>query len=203
MALALGASLLGVGCCAESLPEPETALRTWAAQLETEAPPAMELASKAALSRFGRMGVEARLTSERSELVALLRESTAVGATVTLRVHWRLKDGRTLSFSRAGAGSWTLEAPPGLRGAPTTVEDFAREWGALMVQSDFSALTGLLVDKQRDQLEAMRSALAEELKEFSACEVKEQGDTAVISTPRGYVLRLRRQGGVWRLEELQ
>jgi len=151
---------------------------------------------------LGEAGVARRLSEDRAELTRLAQSLSGPNSEVRVRERWQLAGGTAVTFERQGS-QWVLLDVPGAIVAATDVAEFARQLGAALGAADSLALLGLLSDSRGQRLEKVRDALARELSEPEGCEVEVRGDHAVIATPSGYVLRLSRVRGSWRLEEVE
>ncbi|MEM1417501.1 MAG: hypothetical protein AAGH15_21570, partial [Myxococcota bacterium] len=108
-----------------------------------------------------------------------------------------------VALLRNERGLWALVG--GVLDAPAqaTPLDAVRALRHALQRRSLRALLPLLSRSLRAELEAELDQLAAALEDELALEVQLEGDTARVRTPSGRLIRLRREGGQWRVDDVE
>lgn len=208
---ALTALLLGVpslvasttACARSELPDPRVAARTYAeAAARGDAEALHGMLTTEAQRSFGREGTRRLLGDARAELGAqgraLLNPGTRVEATATVP----LEDGTQVELTLGPSGFRVASADTLPSGARTPVEALEDLKKALARRS-YPALLRILSPKARTAVENDLRSLESGLSDPSSLDVKVTGDRAEVEVPGGHAVTLERQGGTWRVDDLE
>ncbi len=159
-----------------------------------------EMLSEEAQRTYGRKGAAELAQDSKKEIAdnaaAVATDNSTVRAVAMLRfadgeiAELELSDGR---FRVSAAG--TLPT-----GARTPTEALAELRRALARRS-YSGLMRVLSEETKSALENDMSSLVDGLEQPETLDVKVTGDRAVVTIPGGHAVRLKREAGVWHVED--
>lgn len=203
------ASLLGgllawfpcASCMRSNLPDPRDAARTYAAAAERgDADALYAMLSTSARREYSQADVRRLVAAERGELAdqgrALMAPEQRVEATARLRfadgeeAALDLRDGR---YGVAAAG-----ALPGGGRTPTEALDQLRR---VLARRSYAGLMRVLSPATRAAVESDMRSMVDGLNAPAALPVQVTGDAAVVLVPGGHQVKLKREAGIWRVED--
>jgi hypothetical protein len=200
----LGLGLLAgliVGCAAPRMPDPVVVARQYAeAARAGDSERIYALLSRQAQRDFGRQGTRTRVEESKRELAwqgaALLAPRPHVEALAEIR----FDDGES-ALLELEAGVFRLSSlgtiPSQARSPAQALGDFRRA----LARRSYPALLGVLSLETRSALEGDLRSLVEGLENPETLDVKVSGDNAVVVVPGGHQVKLRREAGVWRIQD--
>jgi hypothetical protein len=199
--LALAGLLLG--CASDSLPDPRDAARAYAeAATLGDAARIHGLLSRNAQRRFGREGTRRLVADARSELAhdgnALLAPGTRVEGEATVL----LADGGEAALSLEG-DRFRIDAAATLPNAARTPAQALDGLRRALEHRSYAALLRVLSADTRGAVEGDVRSLVTALADPSSLDVRVSGDRAEVEVPGGHAVSLRREGGVWRVEDVR
>jgi len=214
-AAALAASLCALGCGAPALTPPDAAVRAYAEATARGDSAALH----AMLSEEARRGLtleelRARVGDAKAELaehgaLALRtieldasRADAAVSPPLEIRADALLDGGARASLTLEDGGFAIDDGDLLPTRARSPVAVLARLRAAL-ARRDYAALVRLLSPTSARALEESLGSLVEGLDQPDALLIDERGDGAVVRVPGGHVVRLRREGGAWFVDDLR
>ncbi len=190
-----------VACAPARVPDPAEAARAYASAAErgdTEALYAMMTsASQQARSKGD---LVAMLSDERTELAeqgkALSGPDVRVEATAVLR----FRDGEEAALDLRG-GAYGVSEAGALPGGSRTPEGALDQLRRVLARRSYAGLMRVLSQPTRATVETDLRTLVDGLGAPETLPVQLAGDTAVIQVPGGHQVKLRREGGIWRVED--
>lgn len=144
--------------------------------------------------------VRRRVADERAELADVGRTLSASGVAVKARATVRWADGETAAVELVRGGFRIAAADALPSGAKTPTEAL----GALrrvLARRSYAGLIRLLSPAMRTALEGDLRALVDGLERPEGLEVHVAGDAATVQVPGGHEVKLRREAGVWHVED--
>jgi hypothetical protein len=151
---------------------------------------------------LGPEGTRRLVTDARSELGAqgraLLRPGARVEATATLP----LRDGTSVELALGPAGFRIASADTLPSGARTPVEAL-EDLRTALARRSYPALLRVLSSKARTAVEKDLRSLESGLADPKTLDVKVTGDRAEVEIPGGHAVTLEREGGTWRVDDIQ
>jgi hypothetical protein len=151
---------------------------------------------------FGRDGTKRVVADARAEIGAqgraLLRPGSRVDATATIP----LSDGTSVELVFGPGGFRVASADTLPSGARTPVEALEGLKKALARRS-YPALLRVLSSKARTAVEMDMRSLEAGLADPKTLDVKVTGDRAEVEIPGGHAVTLERDGGTWRVDDVQ
>ncbi len=192
-----------LGCAQPGLPDPSaTAAELERAVAAGDEGALTELMSEGARVELGEGAARRLLREQRRELGELGARFGAQGAEPRVTVSVALEEGReaTLSFEQ---GRYRIDAAGVLPSSAGTVPAALAELRAALEQRSFAALYGLLSVEARRALERELTSLVEALASPQALDVRVEGDDATVQLGGGHWVKLRREGGAWRVSDFE
>jgi hypothetical protein len=198
-ALALAAALSA--CAASSVPDPKAAAQAYAgaaARGDTgELYAMLSTTSKAPRSKEDTMKM---LVDERGELAAQGKELGGPDVRVEATARLRYADGEEAALELR-AGRYWVTSSGALPGGGRTPEEALDELRRVLARRSYAGLMRMLSPATRAAVENDLRSLVEGLSEPDTLPVKVNGETATVGVPGGHQVKLRRDGGVWRVED--
>lgn len=201
-ALYLAPALLAAACGSSSIPPPEDALRAYAdAAARGDADAIYEMLSEKSRRSLSREEVRRMVAEERTELAdqAKAVSSPEVLAKVKTRARVRYADGEdaTLTFEDGMFRVAAVDAlPAGARSPEQALEQLRR----VLARRSYAGLMRVLSPATRSAIESDLRSLVEGLEHPEGLEIQVAGDSATVQIPGGHEVKLRREAGVWRVD---
>jgi hypothetical protein len=201
-ALALLALVLP-GCGRPEVPDARDAARAYAEALRRGDHRAVfGMLTSESQRALGEKGTERLLADTKVELgrqaSSLLEPNTRVEAVAT----YRLEDGESAvllhgdeGFRVGAAGTF----PSAARTPAQALEGLRRA----LARRSYPALVRVLSSETQSALETEVRSLVEGLENAETLEVKVEGDIATVEVPGGHRIRLKRESGVWRVDDVE
>jgi hypothetical protein len=198
---ALAALPLLLGCAPRQVPDPHAAAAAYAsaaargdgaaiyAMLST---PSREARSEAQVTQM--VGEEREELSEQAR--ALQGSDVRVEATARLRY----ADGEEAALELRD-GRYRVTAAGALPGGAKTPEEALDQLRRVLARRSYAGLMRVLSPATRASIEADLRALVDGLDRPGTLPVEVTGDTAVVKVPGGHQVKLRRESGVWRVDD--
>ena len=199
--LALLAAVAGVGCAARPLPDPRAATRAYA-EAAARGDGAALYAMMSSDSRKARSEAEVKaiVAGEKPELAEQGQALVAPDVRVAATARVRYPDGEEAALELAQGRYW-VTAAGALPGGGRTPEEALEQLRRVLARRSYDGLLRVLSAETRAAVEKDVRALVEGLGEPAELPVKVDGDAATVGVPGGHQVRLRRQEGVWRVED--
>lgn len=191
-----------LGCASTRPPSPEAAARDFAeAAQRGDAEAIYELLTSEAQREHGREGTEARVEESRRELGAMGASLADGELTVQTRAVVRFADGERAELA-VEHGEYRIELADALPSRASTPEAALAAFRAALARRSYAAVFRLLSAETRAAIERDLDAVVEGLEAPETLEVQVDGDRATVALPGGFRVGLRREDGVWRVEDL-
>jgi hypothetical protein len=195
------ASVVGPACAVPT-PDPRAAADAYALAAQRGDGPALYAMMTAASRRDrGPVEVAAIVGDERAELAeqgaALTGPNTRVQATARLR----FADGEEAALDMRG-GRYGVTAAGALPGGGRTPEEALQQLRRVLARRSYSGLMRVLSPSARASMEDRMRSLVDGLDDPGALPVQVTGEAAVVAVPGGHQVKLKRDGGVWRVDDL-
>jgi hypothetical protein len=192
-----------VGCGRPALPDPRKAAMTYAdAAVRGDSARIYALLSREARRTIGRDGTRALVRDARRELEVQGRALRAPRATVEAQAEVLLSDGSEVELSLED-GEFRIDAAATLPSAARTPAQALDGLRRALVRRSYPALLRVLSVEARGAMERDLRALVEGLEDPASLDVKVNGDRAEIELPGGHSVSLKREQGVWRVEDVK
>jgi hypothetical protein len=190
-------------CGRPELPDPRVAASAYAeAAARGDADALHRMLTSDAKRTYGREGTKRVVADARAEIGAqgraLKRPGSRVDATATVP----LSDGTSVELVFGPGGFRVASADTLPSGARTPVEALEGLKKALARRS-YPALLRVLSSKARTAVEMDLRSLEAGLADPKTLDVKVTGDRAEVEIPGGHAVTLERDGGTWRVDDVQ
>jgi hypothetical protein len=193
--------LVAAGCARPALPDPKDAAREYARAAERGDSEAIHgmLAARSQQS-FGREGTKRLVADSRAELQRQGKALNTSGATLETTARVRFADGEQAELVLEG-GHFRIASAAALPSGARTPAQALGELRAALARRSYAGLMRALTSEARSALENDVSSLVEGLGQPETLDVKISGDRAEVSVPGGHTVKLKREAGVWRIED--
>ncbi len=190
-----------VGCLGGRAPDPRDAARAYAqAASRGDAKALYALLSTTSQRAHGPEEVARVVADERAELAeqaaALEQPNPRVEGTARLRY----ADGEEAALDLRD-GRYGVTAAGALPGGGRTPEEALEQLRRVLARRSYAGLMRVLSPETRAAVENDVRTFVEGLNEPAALPVQLSGDVAVVAVPGGHQVRLKREGGIWHVED--
>ncbi len=190
------------GCAAGRVPDPKPALDAYeAAARAGDADALYGLMTTRSQERLGREGTRRAVSDAKDELRDLAAGAAAKDASRKTEAKIAFDDGDTVTLSLEG-GRFTVTRVDGLPPAAASPRQALAALRRALLRAELEPLAGVLTRETREAARRDLSGLLRDLAVPSQLDVRVEGDRALVVTPSGHSVRLRRAQGVWSVEEL-
>lgn len=192
---------LASGCAEARLPDPKLAAVQYAeAARAGDSERIYALLSREAQRDYGRQGTRRLVEQAKAELsrqgAALLSPASHVQASAEIR----FEDGESALFELED-GAFHVSSLGTVPSRPRSPSEALGDFRRALARRSYSALLGVLSTETRQALEGDLKSLVEGLENPDTLDVKVSGDNAVVEVPGGHQVKLRREAGVWRVQD--
>jgi hypothetical protein len=194
-------SFLVAGCAASSVPDPRDAARVYArAATRGDTDALYRMMTMASRHLQTESALQTIVASERADLAeqgqALAAPDVRVDATA--RLHYA--DGEEAALELRDGRYW-VTAAGALPGGGRTPEEALEQLRRVLARRSYDGLMRILSPSTRSAVENDVRGLVDGLGEPGQLPVKVSGDVAVVGVPGGHQVKLKREEGVWRVED--
>jgi hypothetical protein len=204
-ALAWAALVVGAAatpaCAPSRVPDPADAARAYASAVARgDTAMVYGMLTRASREQRSKGELEAMLADERAELAeqgkALSGPDVRVDATAILR----FADGEQAALELED-GRYAVSVAGALPGGARTPEGALDQLRRVLARRSYAGLMRVLSATTRAAIESDLRTLVDGLTSPETLPVKVGGDTAVVEVPGGHQVKLRREGGIWRVDD--
>ena len=194
----LGTAFLG---CSPALPAPDATLRAYAAAAERGDAGALSgLLTQESKQSLGRSGLERALTDGKVELAEQARAVKKGDWTLKATARVRYADGEDATLVLED-GAFRVASAEALPTAARTPVDALTAFRRVLSRRSYAGLLRVLSRETRAAMERDLSAIVDGLERPDALDVRVKGDEAQVELAGGHLVKLRREGGIWRIED--
>ena len=190
-----------VGCATTSVPDPKEAANAYAtAATNGDADAIYAMMTSAGKRMRTRDEVRRLVATERAELTDQARAISAKDARAEATARLRFDDGEETALDLKDGHFWitTAGAVPGGARTPEEALDQLRR---VVARRSYAGLMRVLSPATRAAIEQDLRSLVTGLEHPDTLPVQLSGDSANITVPGGHHVRLKRDGGVWRVDD--
>jgi hypothetical protein len=202
--LAVGVAALHAllfGCAPPAVPDPRVAASAYAAAAARGDSDAIySMMTSRAQKALSRSDVKKLVEAERAELAEEARALLSKDAHVTARARLRFADGEEVALDFSG-GRFRIASAGTLPGGAATPEEALDELRRVIARRSYAGLVRLLSPATRAALEQDLRGLVTGLEHPDTLRVDLHGEDATVDVPGGHKVRMKREGGVWRVED--
>jgi hypothetical protein len=201
--LLAGATLAGsgAGCGRSAMPDPRDAAARYARAVERgDAAAVHALLTSGARQRYGEAETARLLRDARAELVARAKAVADASAVVNASAELRFTDGEAVHLALED-GEFRVDAAGTLPAAARTPAEALEQLRRALARRSYAALVRVLSADTQSALEGELRSLVKGLHDPETLNIRVDGERAEVEVPGGHVVRLRREAGVWRVED--
>ncbi len=193
-----------VGACGGgAMPDPRDAARAYArAARAGDAAALHAMMTSEAQRAYGPEGVKKVVSEARTELASRGQALATGPLRAESRAQLTYEDGEAAVLDLDSGRFFVSSAGTLPAGAATPSQALAELRRALASRS-YPALVRVLAKGSATDLEETFSSLVEALEQPETLDVPVTGDRAVVELPEGHTVTLRREDGVWRVEDFR
>jgi hypothetical protein len=196
-------ALLGpaLGCASTGVPDPTAAAQTYAAAaIRGDADGLYAMMTRASREARTKADAKAMIDGERDELAEQGRDLQRPDARVEATARLRYGDGEEASLDLRG-GRYRVTAAGTLPGGARTPEQALDQLRRVLARRSYPGLMRVLSGATRAAVENDLRALVDGLTQPDTLPVQVDGDGAVVAVPGGHQVKLKRDAGVWRVDD--
>jgi hypothetical protein len=189
------------GCTAGKVPDPHDAARAYAdAAMRGDAARLYAMMSTPSKEARSRAAVEQMIAEEHEELAEQGKELARADVRVEATARLRYADGEEAALELRDGRYW-VTAAGALPGGARTPEEALEQLRRVLARRSYAGLMRVLSPATRASIEHDLRTLVDGLGEPGTLPVQSSGDSAVVKVPGGHQVKLKREAGVWRVED--
>ena len=200
LALTTAAALLASACASSTLPDPREAASAYAAAAQAgNADAIYAMMTTRSQKERSRDEVRKVVEGEKSELAEQGKAVGAGDARVEATARLRFDDGEEAALELKEGRYW-VTASGAVPGGGRTPEEALDQLRRVVARRNYAGLMRVLSPATRAMIEQDLRTLTTGLDKPDTLQVKVTGDAALVTVPGGHVVRLKREGGIWRVD---
>jgi len=189
------------GCSGANVPDPKRAVAEYAeAARRGDAEALYGMLSEQGKKRYTSEEVRAMVAEEKAELADQAKQLSSAGVRFKTEATVKYGDGEHAALS-VEAGEYRLSAADALPAEAKSPAQALEQLRRVLARRSYAGLIRVLSPRTRAAMEEDLRSLVEGLEEPEGLDVDITGDSAVVSVPGGHLVRLRREGGIWHVED--
>jgi hypothetical protein len=201
----VGAALVMVGaaggCAPRSVPDPRAAMHAYAAAASRGDSEAIYgLLSSSSRRAFSRQQIRAIVADERAELSEHARDLEHGEVRIEASARLRFADGEEAALDLRN-GRYGVTSAGTLPGGGRTPQETLDQLRRALARRSYAGLIRVLSTATRAAMERDVRDLVEGLSEPSELLVPVTGDEARVPVPGGHMVTLKREAGIWRVQD--
>jgi hypothetical protein len=192
---------LASACVGSGVPDPKAAADAYARAAERgDADAIYGMMTASAQRERSRDEVRTIVKDERAELAEEARALSAKDGRVEATARLRFADGEEAALDLAD-GRFAVTSAGALPGGARTPEEALDQLRRVLARRSYAGLMRVLSPATRASIEQDLRALVTGLDHPETLPVTLAGDAATIAVPGGHHVRLKRESGVWRVDD--
>ncbi|MBS2014414.1 MAG: hypothetical protein JST00_16115 [Deltaproteobacteria bacterium] len=191
----------GAACTGSSVPDPRSAADEYAAAAaKGDADAIYGMMTSAAQKSRSRDDVRRLVAEQRGELADQAKQVTAKDARVEATARLRYDDGEEAQLELRDGRFW-ITASGALPGGSRTPEQALDQLRRVLARRSYAGLMRVLTPQTRAAIEQDLRSLVNGLERPETLHVQVTGDVATVNVAGGHTVKLKRDGGVWRVDD--
>ncbi len=192
---------MGVGCARPVIPDPKAAVREYAAAAARgDADAIYAMLTEEAQRTYGRSGTRELVKTSRKEIADNARALASGRTTVHAEATVRYADGEEADLV-VEDGQFRVGSAEALPAGARTPEQALAELREALARRSYAGLMRVLTRDTRSSLDNDLSSLVDGLEAPETLDVKVSGDRAEVKLGGGHSVKLKREAGVWRIDD--
>jgi hypothetical protein len=193
--------MAATGCASRSVPDPREAADAYAeAAARGDADAIYGMMTTSARRSRSPEDVKKLVAEQRTELAEQAKLVTAKGARVEATARLRYEDGEEAQLELRDGRFWVTSSGA-LPGGSRTPEQALDQLRRVLARRSYAGLMRVLTPSTRAAIEQDLRSLVTGLERPDTLPVAVTGDAATVTVPGGHSVKLKRDGGVWRVED--
>lgn len=189
------------GCFSRSVPDPRSAAEDYAqAASKGDGDAIYDMMTTSAQKSRSREDVKRLVAEQRGELAEQAKSLTAKNARVEAVARLRYEDGEEAQLELKEGHFW-ITSSGALPGGSRTPEQALDQLRRVLARRSYAGLMRVLSPSTRTAIEQDLRSLVIGLERPETLHVEVAGDGAVVTIPGGHMVKLKREGGVWRVDD--
>jgi hypothetical protein len=189
------------GCTGHTVPDPKSAVDDYAAAASRgDADAIYEMMTTSAQKSRSREDVRRLVSEQRGELSEQAKLVTARDALVEATARLRYEDGEEAQLELRDGRFW-ITSSGALPGGSRTPEQALDQLRRVLARRSYAGLMRVLTPATRAAIEQDLRSLVSGLERPETLHVQVTGEAAVVTVPGGHTVKLKRDGGVWRVDD--
>ncbi|HEY8078311.1 MAG TPA: hypothetical protein VIF62_29485 [Labilithrix sp.] len=194
-------SLSLAACSGHAVPDPKSAAEEYAdAAKRGDADAIYDMMTTSAQKSRSREDVRKLVAEQKGELAEQAKDITGRDARVEATARLRYEDGEEAQLELRDGRFW-ITSSGALPGGSRTPEQALDQLRRVLARRSYAGLMRVLTPSTRAAVEQDLRSLVNGLERPETLHVQTQGDAATVSGPGGHSVKLKRDGGVWRVED--
>ncbi len=193
----------GLGGCTRqvAMPEPDPVVDAYAAAVQQgNADAIYQMMSSESRRATSRDDIARVLTEQREELRQHATQIASKQRVLSARADVRYDDGEVVSLD-LDSGQFKVTAADALPAAARTPAQALSQLRGVLARRSYAGLLRVLSPRTRAALEQDLRTLVEGLSEPDSLQIDVVGDAATVIVPGGHQVKLRREDGVWHVDD--
>ncbi len=192
---------LVTGCARPIVPDPKATVQEFARAAEAgDSVKIYAMLTRGSRQQYGKAGTERLVGEAKVELKRLGRTLREGPTEVKTEAEVYFIDGERAVLP-VEAGAFKVGALGTLPAAARTPVQALSELRQVLARRSYSGMMRVLTEDSRSALEADLRSLVVGLQDPETLDVQVTGDTAEVKLPGGHLVKLKREDGVWRVED--
>jgi hypothetical protein len=192
---------LGAGCARSAMPDPRDTVRAYqAAAAKGDARAIHAMLSERSRKSLAVSDVERILADERAELATQTRAMQDPSAVVRASARVRYADGEDATLD-VEEGTFHISSADALPAGARTPNEALEQLRRVLARRSYAGLMRVLSPATRSAIESDLRSLVDGLAHPDGLDVQVSGDVASVQIQGGHFVKLRRDGGVWKVED--
>jgi hypothetical protein len=190
-----------IACTGHSVPDPKSAADDYAAAAARgDADAIYEMMTTSAQKSRSRDDVRRLVKEQRGELAEQAKQVSARDARVEATARLRYEDGEEAQLELRDGRFW-ITTSGALPGGSRTPEQALDQLRRVLARRSYAGLMRVLTPSTRAAIEQDLRSLVNGLERPETLHVQVTGDAATVTVPGGHTVKLKRDGGVWRVDD--
>lgn len=192
---------VGTGCTSHSVPDPKAAAEAYARAADRgDADAIYAMMTNAAQKARSKDDVRQLVAEQRAELKEQAKQVTGRDARIDATARLRYDDGEEAQLELRDGRFW-ITSSGSLPGGSRTPEQALDQLRRVLARRSYAGLMRVLTPQTRAAIEQDLRSLVEGLERPETLRVQVTGDSAAVIVPGGHTVKLKREGGVWRVDD--
>ena len=188
-------------CSGSSVPDPRSAADEYAsAAAKGDADAIYAMMTTSAQKARSKDDVRKLVAEQRGELADQAKQVTAKDARVEATARLRYEDGEEAHLELRDGKFW-ITSSGALPGGSRTPEQALDQLRRVLARRSYAGLMRVLTPQTRAAIEQDLRSLVNGLERPETLHVQITGDVATVTVSGGHTVKLKRDGGVWRVDD--